>query len=106
MPKGRASVGGASAELPRVLVVATAVPLLLLVIEFSTCAANCPGSMDDEVHAAVRQEAGPTPVGYMTPRRPDALPVHALRLRSAVGGELDVARRERRRIDVGEGAHG
>ena len=41
MPQGRASVGGASVELPRVVVVVVVVPLLLLVVEFATCAASC-----------------------------------------------------------------
>ncbi len=69
-------------------------PLLLPVVKFATCAAGCPVSMDDEVRAAVKQEAGPPPVGCVAPRRPGTLPVHALRLHSAGGEELDVVRRE------------
>ena len=70
VPQGRASVGGASAELPRAVAVAVVVPLLLFVVEFASCVASCPGSVDDEVPAAVKQEAptsgglrGPTPSG-------------------------------------------
>ena len=44
-------------------------------------------------------------MGCVAPRRPDALLVHALRLHSAGGEELDVVRREGRRDDVGEGVH-
>ena len=50
--------------------------------------------MGDEAPAAVKQEAGPPPVGCVAPRRPDALLVHALRLQDAGGEELDVVRRE------------
>ena len=96
----RALIGGASVELPWAVVVLVAVPLLLLVVEFTSCVASCPGSVDDEVPAAVKQEAGPPPVGCVAPRRPDALPVHALRLHSAGGEELDVVRREGRRGDI------
>ena len=47
-------------ELPGVVAVVIAVPLLLLVVEFTTCAASCPESMDDEVPAAVsRRRAHP-----------------------------------------------
>ena len=60
MPQGRASIGGASVELFRVVVVLVVVPLLLLVVEFASCVASCPKSVDDEVPAAVRQMAGPT----------------------------------------------
>ena len=81
-------------ELPRAVVVVVVVLLLLLVVEFASCVASCPGSVDDEVPAAVKQEAGPPPVGCVAPRRPDALLVHALRLQSAGGKELDVVRRE------------
>ena len=63
VPQGRASIGGASVELLRVVVVVVVVPLLLLVVEFSSCVASCPGSVDDEVPAAVKQEAGPLPAG-------------------------------------------
>ena len=66
--QGRASVGGASVELLRVVVVVVVVPLLLLVVDFgATCAASYPGSMDDEVPAAVKQEAGPPLVGLRGP---------------------------------------
>ena len=65
--------------------VMVAVLLLLLAVEFATCAASCPGSMGNEAPAAVKQEAGPPPVGCVAPHRPDALLVHALRLRSAGG---------------------
>ena len=99
----RASAEGSSAKVPRVVVAVVVVPLLLLVIEYFTCAASCPGSMDDEVPAAVKQEAGLTPVGRMAPCRPDALLLHALRLQSAGGDGLDVARHEGRHNDVGEG---
>ena len=105
MPQGRASIGGTSAELLRVVVVVFVVPLLLLVVEFASCVASCLGSVDDEVPAAVKQEAGPPPVGCVAPRRPDALLVQALRLHSAGGEELDVVRREGRRSDIGEGFH-
>ena len=71
------------------MVVVAVVPLLLLVVEIATCAASCPGFMNDEVPAEVKQEAGPPPAACMTPRRPDALLVHALRLHSAGGEELD-----------------
>ena len=99
----RASIGGASVELPRVVVVVVVVPLLLLIVELSTCAASCSGSVDDEVPEAVKQEAGPPPVGSVAPRRPDALLAHTLRFRSAGGEELDVVRREGRCSDIGEG---
>ena len=66
-------------ELPRLVEVMAVVPLLLFVVKFSTCAASS-GSVDDEVPAAVRQEASPLPVGSVAPRRPDALLVYALRL--------------------------
>ena len=56
-----------ASELPRLAVVAAVVPLLLLVVEFSTCVASCPRSMGDEIHAAVKQEAGPPPVMCVTP---------------------------------------
>ena len=46
-------------ERPRAVVVVVVVPLLLLVIDFATCAASFPGSMDDEVPAAVKKAAGP-----------------------------------------------
>ena len=73
---------------------AVAVPLLLLVVEFaSACVASCPGSMNDEVPAAAKQEAGPPPVGCVAQRRSDALLVHALRLHSAGGEELFVSPR-------------
>ena len=52
-PQGHASIGGASVELHRVVVVVVAVPLLLLVVEFASCVESCPGSMDDEVPAVV-----------------------------------------------------
>ena len=41
----------------------------------------------------------------MASRRPDTLLVHALRLQSAGGEELDVVRREGRRSDIDEGVH-
>ena len=88
-------------ELLSVVVVVVVVPLLLLIVEFASCVASCPGSLDDEVPAAVKQEAGPSPVGSVAPCRPDALLVHALRLRSAGGEELDVVRREGRGSDIG-----
>ena len=59
---GRASIRGASVELLRVVAVVVVVPLLLLVVEFASCVASCPGSVDDEVPSAVKQEAGPPPV--------------------------------------------
>ena len=46
-------------EVLRVVVVVVVVPLLLHVVEFATCAVSCPGSVDDEVPAAVKQEAHP-----------------------------------------------
>ena len=52
MSQGRALVGGASVELLRAMVVVVIFPLLLLTVEFATCAASCPGSMDDKVPAA------------------------------------------------------
>ena len=88
--QGRASVRGASVELLRVVIVVVVVPLLLFVVEFATCVASCPGSVDDEAPAAVKQKAGPTPVGCVARRRPDALLVHALCLHSAGGEQLDV----------------
>ena len=66
----------------RIVVVVVIIPLLLLVVEFSSGVARCPGSVGDEVPAAVKQEAGPPPVGCVAPHRPDALLVNALRLRS------------------------
>ena len=39
----------------RAVVVVVVVSLLLLVDEFSTCAASCPGPVDDEAPAAVKQ---------------------------------------------------
>ena len=60
--RGRALIGGAGVELLRVVAVKVAVPLLLLVVEFASCVASCPGSVDDEVPSAVKQEAGPPPV--------------------------------------------
>ena len=69
MPQGRASVGGASVELLRAAVMVAAVPLLLLAVEFTTCTASCPGPVDDEAPAAVKQEAGPPLVGYVAPCR-------------------------------------
>ena len=81
-------------ELLRVVVVVAAVPLLLLVVEFPPCVASFPGSVDNEVPAAVKQEAGPPPVGCVAPRRLNALLVHALRLHIAGGEELNVVRRE------------
>ena len=83
VPQGRASVRGVGAELPRLAAVVAVVPLLLLAVEFSTCAASCPRSVGDEFPAAVKQEAGPSPMGCVAPRRPDALLKHALGLRSA-----------------------
>ena len=91
-------------ELPMVVEVAVAV-LLLLPVGFLTYTASCPGSMDDKVPAAVKQEATSPPVGCVAPRCPDVLLVYALRLRSAGREELDVVRREGRRDDVGEGVH-
>ena len=41
-------------ELPKAAAVVVAVPLLLPAVEFDTCAASCPGSMGDEVPAAVK----------------------------------------------------
>ena len=105
VPQGRTSVGDGSIELLRVVVVIAAVPPLLLVVEFATCAASCPGSMGNEAPAAVKQEAGPPPVDCVAPRRPDVLLVHALRLHSAGGEELDVVRHEGQLSDIGEGAH-
>jgi hypothetical protein len=105
VPQGRASVGGAGLELPRAVAVAFVVPLLLLVVEFASCVASFPGSVDDEVPAVAKQEAGSPPVGCVAPCRKDALLVHALRLRIAGGEELDVAYREGRHSDIGEGAH-
>ena len=67
----------------RVVVVVVVVPLLLLVVKFASCVASFPGSVDDEVPLAVKQEAGPSPMGCVAPRRPDALLKHALGLRSA-----------------------
>ena len=55
VPQGRASVGGSSAELPRGVSVVVVMPLLLLLVEFTTSAASCLGSMDDEAPAAFRQ---------------------------------------------------
>ena len=46
-------------ERPRAVVVVVVVPLLLLVVEFSTCAASCPGSMNDDAPSAVKKAAGP-----------------------------------------------
>ena len=91
-------------ELPRAVLVVVAVPLPL-VVEFSTCAASCQRHMDDGAPAVAKQEAGQTPVGCVALRRPDALLVHAIRLHSASGEELDVTSREGRCVDVGEGAH-
>ena len=71
-------------KLLRVVVAVVVVSLLFLVVEFATCAASCPGSVDNEVPAAVKQEAGPPPVGRVTPRRPHAL-VHTFCLHSAGG---------------------
>ena len=48
-------------------------PLLLLVVEFHPCVESCPGSVGDEVPAAVKEEAGPPPVGLEVQRRLDAL---------------------------------
>ena len=53
-------------ELPRLVEVMAVVPLLLFVVKFSTCAASS-GSVDDEVPAAVRQEASPPPGGLRGP---------------------------------------
>ena len=55
-------------ELLRVVAVMAVVPLLLLVVEFATCAASCPGSVDDEAPAAVKQGAFPPPMGCVAPR--------------------------------------
>ena len=46
---------------------------LLLIVGIATCAAGRPRSVVDEVAAAVKEEAGPTPVGLVAPRRLDAL---------------------------------
>ena len=92
-------------ELLKVVVVEVAVPPLPLLVKFATCSVSCPGSVDGEISAAVKQEAGPPPVGRVAPRRPDALFIHTLRLHSASGEELDVARRGSQRGDVGEGNH-
>ena len=92
-------------QLPRVVMVVVVVPLLLLVAEFSSCAASCPGSVDGRVPPAVKQEAGPPPVGCVAPRRPDALLAHALRLHSAGGEELDVVYREGCRDDTSDGVN-
>ena len=88
-------------EVLRVVVVVVVVPLLLHVVEFATCAVSCPGSVDDEAPSAVKQETAPTPSGRVASCRLDALLVHALRLRSAGGEELDVVRREGRGSDIG-----
>ena len=48
------SVEDTDAELPRVVVVVVAVPLLSFVVEFSPCAAGRPRSMVDEALAAVK----------------------------------------------------
>ena len=39
--------------------VVVVVPLLPLLVEISTRASSCPGSMGDEALATVKQEAGP-----------------------------------------------
>ena len=65
--KRRSSVGGAGVEVPRVVM--AAVPLLLLVVKFGTC----PGSMGDKVPAAAKQGAGQLSMGCVAPCRPDAL---------------------------------
>ena len=88
-----------------ILAVVVVVPLLLLVVEFTTYAASFPRSVDDEAHAAVKQEAGPPPVCRVAPRRQDVLLVLFLCLPSACGEELDSVRREGRRDYVGEGIH-
>ena len=90
-------------ELPRAVAVVVVVPLLFLVVEFSSRVASCPGSLGDEVPVTVKQEVVPSPAGW--PRRPDALPVHALRPHSAGDEKLKVARREGRRGDIGEAIH-
>jgi hypothetical protein len=41
--QGRASIGGVGVEMLRVVVVVVVVPLLLLVAEFASCVASCPG---------------------------------------------------------------
>ena len=66
MPQGRASIVGASVELLSAVVVVVVVPLLLLVVEFASCVASCQGSVDDEVPAAVKQDAGHP--GFSLPR--------------------------------------
>ena len=55
MPLRRASVRGAGVELLRALEVVVVIPLLLFVVEFSTRAASCPESKDDEAPVAVKQ---------------------------------------------------
>ena len=47
VPQGHASIGGAGAELLRVVVVVVVVPLLLLVVELASCVSSFPGSVDD-----------------------------------------------------------
>ena len=61
------------------------------------CAAPAHVHSADEVPAAVKQEVGPSSVGCVAPRRPDALLAHALRLHSAGGEELNLFVREGRR---------
>ena len=43
------------------------VSLLLHLVEFTPCAASCPGSVDDKVLAAVKQEVSPLPDGPRAP---------------------------------------
>ena len=54
-------------ELFRVVVAVVVVPLLLLLlVGLATCAAGRPRSEVDETPAAVKEEAGPPPVGIVS----------------------------------------
>ena len=59
-----------------VVVVIVELLLLLLVVGFATCAAGRPRSVVDEVPAAIKEEVGSPPWGFVAPRRPDALNRH------------------------------
>ena len=53
-----------------VVVVIVVLLLLLLVVGFATCAAGRPRSVVDEVPAAIKEEAGSPPGGFVAPPTP------------------------------------
>ena len=68
-------------ELLRLLIVVVILPLLLLVVEFASCDTGCPESVDDEVHAAAKQEAGPSFISFLSRGHPH----HGLAIAGWVG---------------------